>query len=55
MEQKVFELLKDVKCFEDLVNILNNISAKAGGAVIRGIILNYMEVKYPVEFENWLA
>lgn len=54
MKEKVYELLKNTKCFEDVVNILNNISAENGGATIRGFILDYMEENYPIEFENWL-
>lgn len=54
MKEKVYNLLKNVKCFEDVVNILNNISAENGGSTLRGFILDYMEEKYPAEFENWL-
>lgn len=54
IKEKVYELLKNTKCFEDVESILNSISAKEGGATIRGFILDYMEENYPEEFENWL-
>ena len=54
MKEKVYDLLKNVKCFDDVVLILNRIPAENGGATIRGFILDYMEENYPVEFEHWL-
>lgn len=54
MKEKVFNLLKNTKCFKEVENILEHIPAENGGATIRGFILDYMEENYPTEFENWL-
>lgn len=54
MKEKVNNLLKNIKSFEELVKVLDNIPAKDGGYIIRGYIMDYMEEKYPAEFEAWL-
>lgn len=54
MKERVNELLKNLKSFEEIVKVLNKIPADKGGAEIRGLILDYMEETYPVEFEEWL-
>lgn len=54
MKERVYNLLKDLKSFEEIEKVLNNIPADNGGSTIRGFILDYMEEHYPVEFENWL-
>lgn len=54
MKEKVNGLLKNLKSFNEIVNVLDNIPADKGGAEIRGLILDYMEENYPVEFEAWL-
>lgn len=54
MKERVNELLKNLKSFEEVVNVLERIPADLGGAEIRGLILDYMESTYPEEFEAWL-
>lgn len=54
MKEKIYNLLKNIKSFEELIKVLDNISANDGGYVIRGYIMDYMEENYPTEFEAWL-
>lgn len=54
MKERVNELLKNLKSFNEVEEVLNKIPADNGGAEIRGLILDYMEENYPVEFEAWL-
>ena len=54
MKEKVNNLLKNLKSFEEVENVLNNIPAENGGAKIREYILDYMEENYPEKFEAWL-
>lgn len=54
MKEKVFNQLNKLKSFEEVETVLNSIPADNGGYVIRGYIMDYMEEKFPSEFENWL-
>lgn len=54
MKSKVEELLKNLKNFNEAVQILESIPADLPGAQIRGLILDYMENRFPKEFEEWL-
>lgn len=54
MKEKVNNLLKNIKSFEELVTVLDNIPANDSGYIIRGHIMDYMEENYPAEFEAWL-
>ena len=54
MKEKVNNLLNNIKSFEELVKVLDNIQANDGGYIIRGHIMDYMEENYPTEFEAWL-
>ena len=54
MKSKVEELLKNLKSFNEVVQVLESIPTDLGGVQIRGLILDYMEKRFPKEFEEWL-
>lgn len=49
MKEKVYNQLNKLKTFKEVETVLNSISADNGGYV-----MDYMEEKFPSEFEKWL-
>lgn len=49
MKEKVEKLLSNVKTFEGLVEVFEGIPVE-----VRDYVMDYMEEKYPNEFDKWL-